>query len=257
VAGDASAVTNNGVGVAGIGYNCKVMAVKCSYDNDTRANGSGFIWFGYEGIVYAADNGADIVNCSWGGGGFSQYEQDIINYANGQGSLVVCASGNDDSPAPHYPSAYENAFSVAATASGDVKSSFSNYGTTIDISSPGSSIYSTGYSSIYVSWSGTSMASPVAAGVAALVKSHYPAYTNAMLATLLMYSSDNIDAQNPAYTGLLGAGRVNAYKALTTTVNSWTRYYSHKTIDGNDNIPRAGETVNLSLALRNGWSSAA
>jgi subtilisin family serine protease len=257
VAGDASAVTNNGVGVAGIGYNCKVMAVKCSYDNDTRADGSGFIWFGYEGIVYAADNGADIVNCSWGGGGFSQYEQDIINYANAQGSLVVCAAGNDNVATPHYPSACENAFSVAATASGDVKSSFSNYGTTVDISSPGSSIYSTCYSNTYASWNGTSMASPVAAGVAALVKSYYPSHTNAMLATLLMHSADNIDAQNPGYIGMLGAGRVNAYKALTTSITSWTRYYSSRVIDGNNNIPQAGETVNLSLALRNGWADAA
>ncbi|MBI4726318.1 S8 family serine peptidase [candidate division TA06 bacterium] len=256
VAGDASAVTNNGVGVAGIGFNCKVMAIKCSYDNDTQYYGQSLIYFGYEGIVYAADNGAQIINCSWGGGGFSQYEQDIINYANGLGSLVVCAAGNDDSPAPHYPSACENAFSVAATENGDAKSSFSNYGATIDISAPGSTIYSTGYPNTYVSWSGTSMASPVAAGVAALVKSYYPSYTNAMIATLLMHSADNIDAQNPAYIGLLGAGRVNAYKALTTTVNSWTRYYSHKTIDGNDNIPRAGETVNLTVTLRNGWDDA-
>ena len=257
VAGDASAVTNNGEGVAGIGYKCKVMAVKCSYDNDTRSDGKGYISFGYEGIVYASDNGAQIINCSWGGGGYSQYEKDIIDYAYGQGSLVVCAAGNDNSIAPHYPSAYENSFSVAATASGDVKSSFSNYGPTVDISSPGSSIYSTCYSNTYASWDGTSMASPVAAGVAALVKSYYPSHTNAMIATLLMHSSDDIDAQNPAYTGLLGAGRVNAYKALTTAITSWTRYYSSRIEDGNDNIPRAGETVNLTIALRNGWSDAA
>ncbi|MBI5805528.1 S8 family serine peptidase [candidate division TA06 bacterium] len=258
VAGDASAVTNNGVGVAGIGYNCKVMAIKCSYDNDYTAPGSkSYIYFGYEGIVYGADNGAQIINCSWGGGGFSQYEQDIINYANDQGSLVVCAAGNDNVATPHYPSSCENAFSVAATASGDVKSSFSNYGTTVDIASPGSSIYSTGYPNTYLSWDGTSMASPVCAGVAALVKSYYPSYTNAMLATLLMYSSDNIDVQNPGYVGLLGAGRVNAYKALTTSITSWTRYYSSRVTDGNNNIPQAGETVNLSLALRNGWADAA
>jgi subtilisin family serine protease len=257
VAGDASAVTDNGVGVSGIGFKCKVLPIKCSYDNDYAASGGkSYIYFGYEGIVYGADNGADVINCSWGGGGFSQYEQDVINYAYGQGSLVVCAAGNDNSSAPHYPSSSENAFSVAATAAGDIKSSFSNYGTTVDVSAPGSSIYSTCYSNTYQAWDGTSMASPVCAGLAALVKSYNPGWSNVKIATQLLASTDNIDALNSSYAGLLGTGRINAYKALTTTVTSWTRYYSHRTDDGNDGILRAGESVDLTVTLRNGWDAA-
>jgi subtilisin family serine protease len=258
VAGDASAVTDNAVGVAGIGWNCKVMAIKCSFDNDTRApGGKSYIYFGYDGIVYAADNGAKAINCSWGGSGYSQFAQDLVNYAWEGGSVVVCAAGNDASSDPHYPSAYENALSVAATTSSDTKSSFSNYGTTVDVSAPGSSILSTAYSNTYDSWDGTSMASPVAAGVVGLIWANNPAWNNTQVATQLMMTTDNIDASNPSYAGLLGTGRINAYKALSTTPVPLVKYQSHLVIDGGNGIAEAGESVFLSLSLKNWWGDAA
>jgi len=257
VAGDASAVTDNGVGVAGIGWNCRPMAIKCSYDNDyTASGGKSYIYFGYEGISYAADNGAKVINCSWGGSGYSQFAQDVINYAWEAGSVVVCAAGNDASSDPHYPSAYDNVVSVAATTSSDIKSSFSNYGTTVDISAPGSSILSTAYSNSYASWDGTSMASPVAAGVAGLIWANNPTWNNTQVATQLIMTTDNIDALNPSYAGLLGTGRINAYKALTTTPVPLVKYQSHLVIDGGNGIAEAGESVFLSLSLKNWWGDA-
>ncbi|MBU1355407.1 MAG: S8 family serine peptidase [Candidatus Edwardsbacteria bacterium] len=260
VAGDASAVTDNATGVAGIGWNCKVMAIKCSFDNDTRApGGKGYIYFGYDGIVYAADNGAKSINCSWGGTNYSQFAQDLVNYAWEGGSVVVCAAGNDASSDPHYPSSYNNALSVAATTTSDAKASFSNYGTTVDVSAPGVSIWSTVYPNTYggTEWSGTSMASPVAAGVVGLIWATNPTWNNTQVATQLIMTTDNIDASNPSYAGLLGTGRINAYKALTITPVPLVKYENHYTPDGGNNIPEAGETVALSVVLKNWWGDAA
>ncbi len=119
VAGIASAVTNNHIGISGIGYNTKIMAIKTTSDNDYLENEGGsqgpFVIFGDEGIVFAADHGAKIINCSWGGLGFSQAEQDIITYATQHGALVVAAAGNDHTGEPEYPAGYDNVISVAAT----------------------------------------------------------------------------------------------------------------------------------------------
>jgi subtilisin family serine protease len=260
VAGDASAVTDNATGVAGIGWNCKVMAIKCSFDNDTRApGGKSYIYFGYDGIVYAADNGAKAINCSWGGSSYSQFAQDLVNYAWEGGSVVVCAAGNENSSAAHYPSAYENALSVAATTDGDIKASFSNYGTTVDVSAPGVGIWSTVYPNTYggIDWSGTSMASPVAAGVVGLIWATNPTWNNTQIATQLIMTTDNIDALNPSYAGLLGTGRINAYKALTTTPVPLVKYQSHLISDGGNGIAEAGETVALAVVLKNWWGDAA
>ncbi|MCS7053977.1 MAG: S8 family serine peptidase, partial [Ignavibacterium sp.] len=114
VAGIASAVTNNGIGVASIGFKCKIMAIKTTRNDMRGANGP-YIIFGYEGIVYAANNGAKVINCSWGGGAYSIYGQEIINFAISRGALVVCAAGNSNSIEPFYPAAYNGAFSVAST----------------------------------------------------------------------------------------------------------------------------------------------
>ena len=97
VAGDASAVTDNSIGVASIGFKSKIMPVKTIRDDFRNPNGSPFVVYGYEGIKYAADNGAKIINCSWGGGGYSLLGQEVINYATSLGALVVAAAGNNNS----------------------------------------------------------------------------------------------------------------------------------------------------------------
>ncbi len=225
VAGVASAVTNNTTGVAGIGYNCRIMAVKTSSDNDTRGGGFPYIVFGFEGIQYAADHGARIINCSWGGSGASQFEQDMINYATAKGSLVVAAAGNNANAIPGYPASYANVISAAATNINDGKTSYSSYGPTVDVSAPGGepfdtytvAIYSTDYPSTYGNEAGTSFSSPFTAGLAALVASKNPGYTPLQVGEQVRVTCDDINAQNAVYANLLGKGRINALKALTVS----------------------------------------
>ncbi len=255
VAGIASAATNNNTGVAGVGFKCRLLPVKTSADNDTRAPGGlGYIIAGYEGVAYAAFMGADVMNMSWGGSGGSQFEQDIVNYATQQGTLLVGAAGNGNSSASHYPSSYNNVISVAATNSADIRSSFSNYGIDIDVCAPGSSILSTVYPSSYATWDGTSMASPFVAGLAGLVKSAHPTYTGLQLGELMRMTCDNIDGINPSYAGLLGRGRINASRALTESPSAVRarNFLMRDSLGGNNNgNPEPNETIDLYFTFTN------
>jgi PKD repeat protein len=207
VAGIASARTNNGTGVASIGFSCKLMCVKATSTATAVTNG-------YDGIVYAAVSGADVINMSWGGPSFSTTGQNVVNYANSQGCILIAAAGNDNVSSQFYPAAFNNVISVAATSSNDAKASFSNYGSWIDVSAPGNNIYSTTVSNTYGNKSGTSMASPMVAGLAALMKSLNPTMPNADIINCLLSTADNINAQNPSYIGQLGSGRIDAAAAM-------------------------------------------
>jgi serine protease len=255
VAGIASAVTDNSIGVAGTGFRCRLLAVKTSADNDTRGSGStAYIIAGYQGIAYAALMGVAVMNLSWGGTGGSQFEQEIVNYATQQGTLVVAAAGNSNTSDPHYPSGYANVISVASTTSSDQKSSFSNFGFTVDVSAPGSLILSTLYPSTYANFNGTSMASPFTAGVAALVKSVNPALTPLQLGEKVRVTADNIDGINPSYAQLLGKGRINAHSALTMNSPSIrARSFEYAdSIGGNGNgIPEPNDTMSLFFTFIN------
>ena len=252
VSGDASAVTNNGTGVAGAGFKCKIMGVKCAADNDTRgAGGTGYIITGYEGIKYAADKGCAVINCSWGGGGGGQFEQDVITYATiNKNSLVVCAAGNNSSSETFYPAGYKYVLSVASTNSSDIRSSFSNFGSAIDVCAPGSSIYSTLWNNSYASFDGTSMASPIAAGTCAIVKSQFPSYNALQVGEKVRVTSDNIDGINPTFAGKLGKGRINMLRALTINSPS-VRLNSFTVTDGNNNVPQPNDTLSIIGVFKN------
>ncbi|HMR41203.1 MAG TPA: S8 family serine peptidase, partial [Ignavibacteria bacterium] len=252
VSGDASAVTNNGTGVAGAGFKCKIMGIKCAADNDTRGPGGlGLIITGYEGIKYGADMGCDIVNCSWGGGGGGPFEQDIITYATiNKNTLVVCAAGNNSSSASFYPGAFKYVINIASTTSSDTKSGFSNYGNNIDACAPGSGIYSTVYNNSYATYDGTSMASPITAGVCGIVKSNFPGYTAIQVGEKVRVTSDNIDAVNPSYAGKLGKGRINMLRALTVNSPS-VRLLTHTVTDGNNNVPQPNDTIRITGDFKN------
>lgn len=208
VSGIVGAQTNNSIGVASIGYNTSVMPVKIGRDSD------GALTAGYEGIAWAANNGADVINMSWGGGGYSSYGQNVINNAYNQGCILVAAAGNDGVETVFYPAGYNNVIAVASTTSTDAKSSFSQYGNWITVSSPGSNIYSSIPNTGYQYKSGTSMASPLVAGLVGLMKSVNPALPQADLINCLTSTCDNINAANPNYIGKLGAGRINAFAAM-------------------------------------------
>ena len=260
-AGIASAVTNNITGIAGIGWKCKIMPIKTSEDENVI-----FIPFGYEGIVYAADNGAHIINNSWGrSGAYSEYEQDVINYAVSKGSIVVAAAGNSNSETIFYPAGYVHVIAVAAVNEADQKATYSNFGKFVDISAPGgdqnNKILSTfpveqgGYGEL----SGTSMASPIVAGIMGLLRNQFPQTTLLQLSRQIVLTADNIDDQNPDYQGFLGYGRVNGFDALTENVQheepakiEFFKATFHDSLWGNGNfIFERNETIGIDVWYRN------
>ena len=255
VAGIASAVTNNGIGVASIGFKCKIMAVKATR-NDLRGPNGPYVIYGYEGIVYAANNGAKVINCSWGGSGFSIFGQEVINYAISRNSLVVGAAGNGNSTEPFYPASYNGVLSVASTNSTDTRSSFSNYGRYIDVSAPGSNIYNTWQNNIYATLSGTSMAAPLAAGLAALVKSRFPNLNAIQIGEQVRVNCDDINSVNPTFQFLLGRGRINAFKSLNNANSKSVRAvevsFSDEQPGGNgDGIFQSGEIIQVAINFIN------
>jgi subtilisin family serine protease len=207
VAGIACAATDNNTGIASIGNNVSMIPVKATTSGTA-------ITHGYEGVIYAVSVGSDVINMSWGGNGASTTAQNIITYANNQGSVLVAAAGNDNVSSVFYPAGYAEVIAVASTTFGDSKSSFSNYGSWIDISAPGSAIYSTIPGNNYGTKQGTSMASPLVSGLAGLMLSLNPSLLPADVKTCLLSSADNIDGSNPGYIGDLGAGRINAEAAM-------------------------------------------
>lgn len=208
VAGISAAATNNSTGVASIGFSVKLMCVKATTQSTV-------ITHGYDGIVYAALNGADVINISWGGTGYSTTAQNVVNWAyTTRGCILVAGAGNNGNSTQFYPAAYNNVVAVASTTSSDKRSSFSNYGTWIDISSPGSNIYSTKVNNSYGNKSGTSMASPLVAGLVGLMKSLNPSLTQNDIITCLKNSAVNIDGLNSGYSGKLGSGRIDADAAM-------------------------------------------
>jgi len=208
VSGIVGAETNNNIGIASIGYNVSIMPVKIGDCN------TGSLTSGYDGIIWAADNGADVINMSWGGGGSSNYGQNVCSYAWNLGTILIAAAGNDGTNQQFYPAAYDDVVSVASTTTGDSKSSFSQYGTWVSISAPGSSILSTDEGSSYQVTQGTSMASPLVAGLVGLMISHAPSASPQQVVDCLLSTAENIDGANSNYIGQLGAGRINAYQAL-------------------------------------------
>jgi len=255
VAGIVSAVTDNGIGIASIGYKCKVMAIKACRDDYRSPTNTAYIVYGYEGIVYAAQNGAQIINCSWGGSGYSILGQQTIDYVTSLGSLVVAAAGNSNSKNDHYPSGYKNVLSVASTDQGDYKSSFSNYGYSVDVSAPGNNILSTWQNDTYFYASGTSMASPLAAGLAGLVKSKFPNYNPLQVAEQIRVTTDDINSLNPTFANLLGKGRINAKRALeeinAKSVRAIQTEFSDSPGGDGDGIIEPGETISISLKFLN------
>ncbi len=242
-----SAVTDNHIGVAGTSWNARLMAVNAGDPNNDNT-----ISYGYEGILYAALNGASVISCSWGrGGGASRFEQEVIDSVSALGSVVIAAAGNSNSDLPFYPASYQKVLSVAATNDSDQRASFSNYGTRIDLAAPGQSILSTFNLNKYGNLSGTSMACPIVAGVVGLVKTKYPDWSGLQTAEQVRVTADNIDTLNPDYAGLLGKGRVNAARAVTESHPSIRLTdLTYADSDG-DRIIERGESVQIYMKVIN------
>ncbi|MBX4205526.1 MAG: S8 family serine peptidase [Candidatus Doudnabacteria bacterium] len=235
VSGVIGAIPNNQKGLAGINWNVSIMPVKA-----LDASGNGELSDISAGIIWAADHGANIINLSLGGSGFPNNitMANAISYAFGKGVLIVAAAGNDTANQganldtnPVYPVCADNGqnmvLGVAASDNLDRKATFSNFGINcVDITAPGKKILTTAFlpsdpsNNILIYASGTSLATPVVAGVAALIKAQNPNYTNIQIRNLILKTADNIDALNQdnclgtSCNGFLGKGRINALLAL-------------------------------------------
>ncbi|WP_411250417.1 S8 family peptidase [Priestia filamentosa] len=203
VAGIASASTNNNLGIAGIAPSARILPIKALADN-----GSGISTNIANGIVYATNQGAQVINLSLGTTQDSVTIRNAIDYAINRGSVVVAATGNNGANLLTYPAVYQNVLSVASTDENDQKSSFSNYGTWVDVAAPGSNILSTYPNSYYSYLSGTSMACPHVAGLAALLAAQ--GRSSVQIRNIIQNTSDPIPGTGTFWV----YGRVNANRAV-------------------------------------------
>lgn len=251
-AGLATADINNGIGIASIGGNVELIGVKATPNS---ASSSGSVWYSYDGVQWACQNGADVVSMSFGGSSASQSFQTLINAY--PGIVFLAAAGNDGATTPMYPGAYNNVICVGSVNSNDTRSSFSNYnGSTpfVDIASPGGYSYGGLYSTVYTSngngydqMGGTSMATPFAAGLVGLMLSVNPALTPAQIESCLINTGVNINQ---------GIGpRIDAYAAMQCVQATLTgdpipffsgaplNIYEGETVTFTDNSANGGSTI--------------
>lgn len=239
VSGLVGAQSDNNIGIASLGFNVSLVAVKIAN------NSNGSLTAGYEGVTWASTTGqADVINMSWGGPTGGTTAQNVINAAYAQGCVLIAAAGNDGNQGnpTFYPAAYTNCIAVGATNSDDTKADFSEYGTWVDVCAPGGNqliggsyftpLASTTFNNTlglntyyglpnttfgsgkYDGMQGTSMASPIVAGLAGLILSVNPAMTQAQVRNCIISTADNINSVNASYLGQIGSGRINAYAAL-------------------------------------------
>ncbi len=211
VAGSAAAVTDNGVGVAGVAWACKIMPIRIC-----DANGYAYLSAITSGLVWAADHGARVANISYGVSSSSSTTAAAAQYFMANGGVVTAAAGNSAifDPDPDNPYIVE----VSATDSADHLASFSNTGNDIDLAAPGVSVKTTSNSGGYAYGSGTSFSAPIVAGVAALVISANPSLSGYQVQDILTESAD--DLGTPGWDTSYGWGRVNAARAVSLALQT-------------------------------------
>jgi len=222
VAGIAAADTNNNVGIAGVAWNCRILPVKV-----TDATGEGYYSWIIDGITWAADNGAKVINVSLGGDVADPLLEDACKYAHDKGVVIVAAAGNSGTLGVSYPAAYDSyVLAVAASDYNDTIASFSSYGPEVDVAAPGVWILAPapqwyvgdGYLP-YLFASGTSMASPHVAGLAALIRSAKPDLSVDDLMKVIRYTADDVNKSVfPGRDDHAGYGRINMARALVPTI---------------------------------------
>ena len=266
--GLAAAATNNGVGTASLAFDVSLMAIKAGKDADGGQGASAM----FEGITWAADNGADVISLSLGGPTFFQTMQMVVDYAYNKGIVLVAAGGNnghgDEDPNNinyiGYPAACDHVIAVGATNGNDVAASFSEYGTWIDVMAPGGyqsgetyisfldmyfpsgpAVYSCGYDDAYTTMQGTSMACPIVASLCGLMLSVDSNLTPDKVTQYVKATCTNIESlQDATHQGNVGSGRINALTALQMVQDSMSTVYAQ--FASNINYIPVGGFVNFS-----------
>ncbi|MGN7297452.1 S8 family peptidase [Ferdinandcohnia sp. SAFN-114] len=219
VAGIAAAITDNLIGVAGMGFNSpQLLNIKVLNDQ-----GVGFDSWIAQGIVYATNQGAKVINMSFGGPGASQTLREGILFARDKGVVVIASAGNENTDTRNFPAAYNYSISVAATDQNDQKANFSNFGASwVDVAAPGVTIISTCPNhpneiecTNYGSLSGTSMSAPFVSGLASLLIATNPALTQGQIKKAIQKTAEEIDGTGVLYQ----YGRIDALKAITRAKN--------------------------------------
>ena len=253
VSGTVAAEGNNGIGIVGIAPRARIMPLKGLSDG-----GGGWASDLASAIYYAARNGADVVNCSWGGPGSSAVVEDAVRYAHSRGALVVVAAGNSNFDVLGYtPASVTEAVTVAASDPQDRKADFSNWGLGVDVTAPGTGIlslrarntdmYRDGQHIVGLDYywaNGTSMAAPHVAGAAALLIALEPAMPNETIRDKIAFRADEIRESNAGDEGRLGGGRLNAWRAVTEPLPHPVHSISGTVIDRSGR-PIAGCRVEL------------
>ena len=241
VAGIAGAMADNGIGIAGVAWHCPLMAVRAGLslggssrmqDDDSAA-----------AIVYAADNGASVINMSWGSEQVSFVIQDAIDYAHARGVVLVGAAGNSQKASAIFPAAYRHVIAVASTEQHQRRFYQSNFGASVDIAAPGNVILSTQIDNQYRLLTGTSMAAPHVAGVAALMRSKRPALTHEEVRQILINTADVVleEEREEPDAKFVGAGTLNAERALLASSALQARILAPETNSGGSSaIPIVG-----------------
>ncbi len=209
VAGIIAATANNRIGIAGFASGCRVMVLRAGtsqglLEEDDVASA----------IVYAVQNGARVINMSFGDVVVSPVLRDVIRFAHARGVVLVASSGNSATDKPHYPSGFAETISVGATNKNDLLAGFSNYGATIDIVAPGLEIWTTALDGRYNLFAGTSAAAPFVSALAGLLLSRSPSWSNEMVRAAMINSAQDLGEKS--WDRFYGAGRIDAAAALQT-----------------------------------------
>jgi serine protease len=246
-AGVAVANTNNGLGMASVGYNIKIMPIKIFGGNISN-------YQQFYSIVYAAEMGCKVINLSWGGVyNYTQYEQDMINYAVlEKDAVIVAATFPTEGEYFTYPADYENVMSVAGLYVDDTKAYPQSYHYWVDMSVPSINIFTTRLKGGYAYPSGISVGIPMVSATAALVRERFPLLNATQVQEKIRVSSVNVDTvkTNHQFKEKLGFGKLDVYRALTDTVLPAVRIKEYDLTQIN------GDTFALSLGCKNYlWTS--
>ena len=254
VSGTAAAITNNANQVAGVAFKAKVLPLKIT-NSFQQLTGS------YSSIVYGADHGCKIINCSWGtANAWSQFGQDVITYAAiNKNCLVVCAAGNDNNTGVFYPASFDWALSVGGTNSSNTKwvsnaTYGSNYNEHVDICAPGHDIYTITTGGATISGrSGTSFSAPIVSGAASLVWGQDLTQTGMQVGEILKATADSLEfiPGNGAYSGKLGEGLLNCQRSVTETGFPGLYLYNFQFSGNNQGKLAPGDTVTAGGTLVN------